>query len=88
MLRFPQAYKDFDVAESLASSINSVGTAVPHAARPPVVNSGAVPLRAWVDGVPVDREALAQLEQLSAMSDVVRHPIVGRIVEAYEGKDS
>jgi phosphate starvation-inducible PhoH-like protein len=32
-----------------------------------------------VDGIAITRFTVA---------DVVRHPIVGRIVEAYEGKDS
>lgn len=84
-LTFPEAYTQFRADEELEkSSINTVGTIVPHhhqAERNKKfrLNSEPSTIRAWVSGVPVDREALVQLDQLSSMGSregVIQHPIV------------
>ncbi len=84
LLEAPSPPSDLSAATTSSSSnntsgvkqsVNVLGTAVALAARAPVPRANSVGIRAWVRGVPVDREALAQLEQLSSMSDVVRHDI-------------
>lgn len=61
------------VERATAASINALGTVVPHAARPKVDHANSVPVRAWIDGVPVDREALAQVERMAALGPGVIH---------------
>lgn len=87
LLTFPEAYTQFQAdAELEQSSVNIVGRIVPHLhqaernkAFRDLANKSAVPIRAWVRNVPVDREALVQLDQLSTMGGregIIRHPIV------------
>jgi tRNA-splicing ligase RtcB len=38
-------------------------------------SSKAVPVRAWVDNVSVDRESLRQIEAIARLHEVVRHPV-------------